>query len=107
MTYTITHRTGTYYDEADEYTIIEATDNGEIVSALYADPATGQIMQIETIPARRREGLATALLDYAEDHGIELYHSPEEHRTPEGQAWAEATDHLDTIDADDAYQPAA
>lgn len=105
---TIETRTGTYYDEPDLYTIIEAFDeDGDVVSALYADPHTGQIMQIETVEYRRREGLATALLDFAEEHGIELFHSPEEHRTPEGNAWAEATWHIDTIDPEDAYQPAA
>lgn len=103
---TITRRTGTYYQETDLYTIIEATENGEVISALYADPATGQIMQIETIPARRREGHATSLVEYALANGIELFHSPEEHRTAEGAAWAEMVDEIDEIDPELAYQPA-
>lgn len=106
-TFTITTRIGQYGDEEGLYTIIEAADvNGEVASELYADITTGQIMQVYTRPENRREGLATALADYAAETGIELYHSPEEHRTEEGQAWAEATDMIDEIDEDLAYQPA-
>ena len=89
MTITITHRIGPYYHEDGDLQIIEAHENGQLISELYADLATGQIMQIETIPSRRREGIATALLDYAGAHGIELFHSPVEHCTPEGLAFAE------------------
>lgn len=106
MTYTITHRTGTYYSEADIMQIIEAHEDGQLISELYADLETGQIMQVETVEDRRGEGIATALLAHAEDHGIELFHSPAEHCTPEGLAFAEKNAHLDTIDEGLAYQPA-
>ena len=102
----ITTRTGTYYSETDPMTIIEATQDGQLISELYADITTGQIMQIWTAEDRRREGIATALLAFAEENGIELYHSPQEHCTPEGLAFAEATDDIEIISEDMAYQPA-
>lgn len=103
-TFTITHRTGDYYGDGDySYTIIEAHDeDGDLVSELYADRTTGQIMQVETIEAHRREGIATALVDYATEQGITLFHSPAEHRTNDGSDWAAEID-LDTIDADLAF----
>jgi len=79
---TITTRTGTYYDEPDTMLIIEATDNGQVISALYANPDTRQIMAIETIEERQGEGHARSLIDYAVDNNIELYHSPEWSCTP-------------------------
>lgn len=103
-TITITDRIGTYYSETGNYQIIEAHDeDGALVSELYADLTTGQIMQVETIEARRREGIATALVDHAYAAGIELYHSPEDHRTDEGAAWADEITSIDTIDDELAY----
>lgn len=106
-TFTITTRTGTYYDEPDTYRIIEAHDeDGELASALYADITTGQIMQVETREENRGEGIATALVQYACDTGIDLYHSPEEHRTEKGNDFARRCDFIDEIAPDLAYQPA-
>lgn len=103
-TFTITHRDGDYYGDGDDsYTIIEAHDeDGDLVSELYADRTSGQIMQVETVEAHRREGIATALVAYATAQGITLRHSPVEHRTADGADWAAEID-LDTIDADLAY----
>ncbi len=107
-TFTITDRIGTYYGEAEEMQIIEAHDeNGELASALYLDIATGQIMQVETREENRGEGIATALAQYAVDNNMPIFHSPEEHRTEDGQRFAERTDFIDTIDSESAYQPAA
>lgn len=102
---TITHRTGTYYSEASLYTIIEAHDEeGTAISALYADPTTGQIMQVETMEDRQGEGIATLLVEYAVDNGIDLYHSPEAHCTEAGLRFREATSHLiDEIDEETAF----
>lgn len=106
--FTITTRTGTYYSETEEMRIIEAHDeNGEIASALYADLTTGQIMQVETRKANRGEGIATALVEFAVENGIELFHSPIEHCTPEGAAFAAKADMIEEIDPADAYNPAA
>lgn len=77
--------------------------NGQVVSEIWADKDTGQIMQVETAPHRRREGIATALFGVASKQ-VSLYHSPAGHRTFEGHRWAKAVggddipDHL-------AYQP--
>lgn len=100
----ITTRTGQYQTEEGLYTIIEKRDGDQLVSALYADPTTGQIMSIETAPEYRGEGHATSLIEYATDNGIELLHSPIWSCTDEGAAFATATSHLiGTIDDEDAY----
>ena len=99
----ITTRTGTYYGETELQTIIEAHDGDTLASALYADPITGQIMAIETEAGYQRQGLATALVQYAVDHGIELYHSPAWACTDEGAAFAESCSIIDTIADEDAY----
>lgn len=102
--FTITDRIGTYYTEAGDYQIIEAHDeDGNLVSELYADLTTGQIMQVETVEEHRREGIATALATYATEQGITLYHSPAEHRTSDGNYWASQVGSIDEIDADLAY----
>ena len=100
---TITHRTGTYGTETDTYTIIEATIDGQVISALYADPTTGQIMNIETDKAHQGEGRARSLISYAIANGITLYHSPAWACTEEGAAFAAACDEIDTIEDEDAY----
>lgn len=101
----ITTRTGQYQNEQGDLTIIEKhTDEGQLVSALYADIATGQIMAIETAPEYRYEGHARSLIEWAVTNGIELYHSPAWSCTDEGAAFAEATsDLIDYIDDEDAY----
>ena len=106
-TLTLAHRTGPYYSEKGDYTIIEAfTKDGEMVSELYADETTGQIMQVETTKAYQRQGIASALIEYAIAHDIDLYHCPEEHCTPEGQAFAHANNQINIIDEEFAYAPA-
>lgn len=106
QTYTITTRIGTYYNEAGDMRIIEAHDeSGELASELYADLETGQIMQLETREENRREGLATALVTFATVEGIDLAHSPAEHCTEEGLAFAESTTDIEVIEEDLAYQP--
>lgn len=77
--------------------------SGEVVGGLWADPETGQIMQVETAPHRRREGVATALYQAASGQ-VSLYHSPTEHRTPDGHRWAKAVGGVD-IPENLAYQP--
>lgn len=105
--FTLSTRIGTYGSETEQMQIVEAHDeNGNLTSALYADLTTGQIMQVETRPENRGEGIATALAQYATDTGIELFHSPEEHRTEEGNRFARRCDFIDEIDPELAYQPA-
>lgn len=100
---TITTRTGTYCDEPGTMLIIEATDNGQVISALYADPTTRQIMAVETDEDRQGEGHARSLIDYAVENDIELYHSPEWSCTEAGWAFVQACDDIDVIDDEDAY----
>ena len=53
----------------------------------------GQVIQVETEPAYRREGIARQLYAIAyELLGDQLHHSPAEHRTDDGNAWADAVD---------------
>ena len=97
-TFTISTRIGSYYDEPGESRIIEAHDeDGTLISELYASLDTGQIMQVHTVEEHRGEGIATALVTYAVDHGIELYHSPAGHRTDDGARFAERANMIDTI----------
>lgn len=108
-TYTITTRTGKYDDtnpNDDISRIIEAHDaDGNLVSHMYLDLTTGQIMQVETREENRREGIATALAQYAVDQGFPIFHSPDEHCTYEGAMFAGATSFIDEIDPELAYQP--
>lgn len=100
----ITTRTGTYYDEPGDMRIIEKHDeDGTLIAELYADLTTGQIMNVETTDNYRGEGHARSLIDYAIEHDIELYHSPEWSCTPEGWAFAQSCDDIDVIDDEDAY----
>lgn len=102
---TITTRTGQYYNEPGDMRIIEKhTTEGQLVSALYADIETGQIMNIETEPEFQGEGHARSLIEYANANGINLLHSPEWACTEEGAAFAAATaDLIDTIEDEEAY----
>lgn len=102
---TITTRIGTYYGEAEEMRIIEKHDeNNNLIAELYADLTTGQIMNIETEEEYRGEGHARSLIEYANENGINLLHSPEWACTDEGAAFAAATsDLIDTIEDEDAY----
>lgn len=88
-TESITHRIGRYSDTDSETIIYEVTDEDGIAAALYLDPETHMVMQVETREDRQREGLATRLFRAADDE-IGAYHAPEWARTPEGDRWAQA-----------------
>lgn len=104
-TITLTYRTGDYYGEGEDMHIVEAHDeDGSLVGELYAHLATGQIMQVEVTETRRGEGIARHLYETAEAH-FAVYHSPDEHCTPEGIAFKEAMGG-ETIPAESAYIPA-
>lgn len=103
---TLTYRTGTYYGETDEMHIVEAHDeDGAMIGELYCDLTTGQIMQIEVNEDHRGEGIARLLTEHAANI-FDVYHSPDEHCTPEGLAFKEAMNG-ETIPAELAYQPEA
>lgn len=103
---TLTYRTGTYYGEAGDMHIVEARDeDGTMIGELYCDLTTGQIMQIEVNEDRRGEGIARLLAEHAATI-FDVYHSPDEHCTPEGLAFKEAMNG-ETIPAELAYQPEA
>ena len=105
-TITLTYRTGNYYGDTAAYHIIEAHDeHGDLAGELYADHTTGQIMQVEVTEARRGEGIARHLYQHAETH-FTVYHSPDEHCTPEGLTFKEAMGG-ETIPTHLAYQPTA
>ncbi len=61
--------------------------DGETVSALWVAIETGEIMQVETPRKHQRNGYAGALYRQAATE-ITIFHAPESHRTPEGDAFA-------------------
>lgn len=65
------------------------TVNGETVSELWIAIETGEIMQVETADGHGRQGYASALYRQAATE-ITIFHAPESHRTPEGDAFARA-----------------
>lgn len=100
---TLTYRTGDCNGDHGHYHIAEAHHDGEMVGELYWDFQTGQIMWVHVDADRQGEGIARALYEYAE--GIfDIYHSPDEHCTPEGLAFKDAMGG-ETIPAHLAYQP--
>ena len=102
--FTITTRIGQYYHEPGDQRIIEKRNtDGQLVSALYADLETGQIMNIETEEDFQGEGHAHSLIEYAVANNIDLLHSPNWSCTEEGAAFAQAVDIIDTIADEDAY----
>lgn len=76
------------YSEQDEpahrWTL---TIDGEIVSELWVDIATGEIAQVETAAEHQGNGYASQLYRQAATQ-IEIFHAPEGHRTPEGDRFA-------------------
>ncbi|MDO5619313.1 hypothetical protein [Kocuria sp.] len=103
-TITTTYRVGTYYDEPGTMHIVEAQDeDGQQIGELYCDHITGQVMQIDVNKNNRREGVATAMLAHAETV-FHVFHSPDEHCTPEGLAFKEAHGGAE-IAPELAYQP--
>lgn len=99
----ITYTARPYYGETEIMHSWTLTVDGEDVSELWANLKTGQIMQVETKKAHQGEGHATALYRHA-TQTVDLYHSPQEHRTPAGDAFAHAVGG-ETIDPELAYQP--
>lgn len=85
----ITHRIGHYGDETTDMHVWEIHDEQGLAADLYVSIDRHEIMNIEVRNDRRGEGLARALYKtaYAE---IGIYHAPVAHRTPEGDAFAEA-----------------
>lgn len=94
-----------YWGESEDMNVIEASDEDDrIVGELYTDLTTGQIMQVEVTADRQREGIAVGMAAFAE--GLyPVFHSPDEHCTPEGLAFKIACDG-DEIPAHLAYNPA-
>lgn len=92
-----------YPGETDDCHVWTATESGNIIGELYADLHTGQIMQIEVDTDRRGEGIATAMYNAASAQ-ITLYHSPDEHCTPEGLAFKQAVGGA-TVPDELAYTP--
>jgi GNAT superfamily N-acetyltransferase len=75
--------------------------DGETVSELWVDIATGEIAQVETAPEHQGNGYASTLYRRAATE-IQIFHAPEGHRTPEGDRFArsvggETLDHC-TVD---------
>lgn len=101
----VTYSIGTYFDEPGDLHTWTIRDGDATIASLYVDLETGQIMQIEVNPARQREGLARELYEAAVAQ-MPIYHSPDEHCTPEGLAFKLAVGG-ETIDADLAYDPEA
>lgn len=66
------------------WTIIDT--HGE-AATLVVDPATLEVLAVDTRPDRRREGLATALWNAATEQ-MPVVHAHPNHRTPEGEAFA-------------------
>jgi hypothetical protein len=61
--------------------------DGETVSELWVSTTTGEIVQVETPREHQRNGYAGQLYRAAAAE-IAIYHAPEAHRTPEGDAFA-------------------
>jgi 8-oxo-dGTP pyrophosphatase MutT (NUDIX family) len=77
--------------------------SGEPLSSLYARPGTGEIANVETPRQHQGNGYASRLYDHA-SRQMDIYHSPEHHRTPEGDRFARSVGGP-TIDDDQAYSP--
>lgn len=85
----ISHTIGTYPGESQPLHVWTLTVDGEEASALYVDIETGEIMNVETVAAYRRNGFAAQLYTAAAATHLVL-HAPESHRTYEGNAFAHA-----------------
>ncbi|MFF4791879.1 GNAT family N-acetyltransferase [Streptomyces sp. NPDC001276] len=87
---TITSRTGDYYGDASSNHIWETRNNdGALIAELYVSTDRHEIMNIWVNPDHRGEGHARALYEAATAQ-TEVFHAPTAHRTPEGNAFAEA-----------------
>jgi hypothetical protein len=84
-----TYRTGSYYSDDTHNHIWETRDGDQLIAELYVSTTTHEITNIWTAENRRGEGLARALYTTACAQQTVL-HAPAAHRTPEGDAFAEA-----------------
>ncbi|WP_166345184.1 hypothetical protein [Phytoactinopolyspora limicola] len=82
-------RTGDYYGDGTENHIWEIADTDGIAAELYVSVENHEIMNIEVREDRRGEGLARALYETA-TVTMDIHHAPVAHRSPEGNAFAEA-----------------
>lgn len=103
MSERVTYTQQTYYGEAEVQHCWEIREDGAVIAELYADLTTGQIMQVWVADHRRGEGLAREVYETAAAQ-IDLYHSPDEHCTPEGLTFKQAMGGQ-TITPDLAYAP--
>ena len=87
---TISYRQDRYSEQDAINHVFECTIDGQVAGSLYVTLDTTEVAQVEVIPARRREGIATALWEQATTELGEIFHAYEAHRTTEGQAFAEA-----------------
>jgi hypothetical protein len=84
-----TYRTGSYYGDATQNHIWETREDGALIAELYVSTDRSEIMNIWVAEDRRGEGFARAIYDTASAQRTVL-HAPAAHRTPEGDAFAEA-----------------
>ncbi|MFF3324989.1 GNAT family N-acetyltransferase [Streptomyces sp. NPDC002889] len=90
MLLTITNRTGDYYGDGSSNHIWETHDSdGTLIAELYVSTARNEIMNIWVAEDHRGEGHARALYETATDQ-MDVFHAPAAHRSPEGNAFAEA-----------------
>lgn len=85
----ISYRTGDYHGDGSSNHIWDITDARGLAAELYVSTDRHEIMNIWTRADRRGEGLARALYETACAQ-MDVYHAPEAHRTPEGDAFARA-----------------
>lgn len=89
--YTITYALAPYPGElVDLHRFQAVTPTGEVISELYVDPVTWVIANVETAQAYRGEGIATSLYHAALAKLPQVLHARPEHRTADGNGWAEA-----------------
>lgn len=89
--YTITYALAPYPGElVDLHRFQAVTPTGEVISELYVDPVTWVIANVETAQAYRGEGIATSLYHAALAQLPQVLHARPEHRTADGNGWAEA-----------------
>ena len=85
----ITSRTGDYYGDGTSNHIWEITDEQGTIAELYVSVERHEIMNVEVREDHRGEGLARSLYQAAAA-AMSIYHAPIAHRTPEGDAFAQA-----------------
>lgn len=87
---TITTRTGDYYGDGSSNHIWATHDSDDnLIAELYVSTERGEIMNIWVDEDHRGEGYARTLYETASTQ-MDVFHAPAAHRTPEGDAFAEA-----------------